>query len=105
MNDLMNPASEAAESGTYPKVFFSLLDRTAPRIINNPDEEAGLDLLEWTTIPPQTKAATEPEFPAVYYHINVPAVIINNAAELAQLSTSFVRLDLTGVFEPVPPAV
>jgi hypothetical protein len=105
MNDLMNPASEAAESGTYPKVFFSLLDRMAPRIINNPDEEAGLDLVEWTTIPPQARAAGDLEFPAVYYNINVPAVIIRNAAELAQLGGSFVRLDLTGVFEPVPPAV
>jgi len=84
------PTSDTA----YPKVFFSVLERIAPRIIHNAEEEAALNQDEWTTIPPTAKAAEEPKFPAILSNINVPAQVVHNPAEEALLGSAWKRLDL-----------
>jgi hypothetical protein len=77
----------------YPKVYFSLINRVAPLIIHNAEQEAGLNPKEWTTIPPTWPKADElPVYPKIFYNVNVPPVTVRSAEEEAALGPDWREL-------------
>lgn len=96
----------------FPRVYYNVHERLAPRVIKTAAEAATLDPTFWMTIPPQEpRAGEEPVYPAIFSSVNLPAVVIHNPAEQEQLGSGWVKLDLeteglmlAPATPPTPPA-
>ena len=95
-------------------MFYSRLDRVAPRVIRTAEEEALVNLAVWEQIPPPagTPRLEEGEFPRLMYNINAPPVVVSNAEEVAALGSNFrvyqipqAIIDVIKSSEPDVPAV
>ena len=72
---------------TYPVIYYNKKWEVAPKIVNSDAEAAALDPSEWTTIPPPA-TPPPPEFPLIYFDVNVPPIVVESADDLAKLDTS-----------------
>lgn len=70
-----------------PLLFYNLLWRVPPILIDTQEAADALDPAEWTQNPPPPAAkAADPEFPKLFYNVNVAPQIVGDAAAQKALS-------------------
>lgn len=66
-----------------PKVFYNLIWRVPPLVVDTQEAADALDPAEWTTDPPP--AARKEEYPKLMFNINVTPRIVDDAKEQVAL--------------------
>ena len=72
---------------TYPVLYYNKLWDVNPKVVNSDAEASALDPSEWTTIPPPA-TPPPPEFPLVYYDVNVAPIVVGSADDLKAIDHS-----------------
>ena len=83
-----------------PVIYYNKLWRVAPLVVKTQEQQDALDPNEWTQDPghlPVTAAAggQKPQYPKLYFNVNVSPRVINDAKEEASLSTDWQEFSLS----------
>lgn len=77
-----------------PVVYYNQKWRVPPLVVDTQEEADALDPAEWMTNPPPATSADKPQFPKLYYNVNVVPKIVADADEEKALSGDWREFDL-----------
>jgi len=82
-----------------PEIYYNKKWRVAPLVVTTQEEKDALDPNEWTQDPghlPVTAASGQkPQYPKLFFNVNVSPRVINDAREEASLSTDWQEFSLS----------
>ena len=88
----------------FPKAYVHRYERLPPVVVETPEQEAvvvGTGL--WMQIAPQAVSPTLPEWPQLWYDVNLPPRLIHSQDQADQLGSNWRKQDLTPFVPDVPP--